>query len=83
MWQQFQNCRCNKKEIIFWVITGKTKHGLSSSRFHLIFITRACVKYFNSCIILYVPLILQQIQISVDQPYAGPGCQLLHYQRDI
>jgi hypothetical protein len=33
--------------------------------------------------ILYVPLILQQIQISVDQPYAGPGCQLLHYQRDI
>jgi hypothetical protein len=33
--------------------------------------------------ILYVPLILQQIQISVDQPYAGPGCQLLRYQRDI
>jgi hypothetical protein len=27
--------------------------------------------------ILYVPLILQKIQISVDQPYAGPGCQLL------
>jgi hypothetical protein len=32
-------------------------------------------------VVLYVPLILQQIQISVDQPYAGPGCQLLHYQR--
>jgi hypothetical protein len=32
---------------------------------------------------IYVPLILQQIQISVDQPCAGPGCQLLRYQRDI
>jgi superkiller protein 3 len=32
--------------------------------------------------ILYVPSILQQIQISVDQPYAGPSCQLLRYQRD-
>jgi hypothetical protein len=33
--------------------------------------------------LLYVPSILQQIQISVDQPYAGPGSQLLRYQRDI
>jgi hypothetical protein len=37
----------------------------------------------GQCDILYVPLILQQIQISVDQPYAGPGCQRLHYQRDM
>jgi hypothetical protein len=33
--------------------------------------------------ILDVPSILQQIQISVDQPYTGPGSLLLRYQRDI
>jgi hypothetical protein len=31
------------------------------------------MKYFIGPYILYVPPILQQIQISVDQPYAGPA----------
>jgi hypothetical protein len=63
---QMEHHQCQKDQLQ----KAKAEKGDHTSNYKSTIIVQLIVFYFY---ILYVPLIRQQIQISVDQPYAGPA----------